>query len=110
MSQLLSRYKWHILFWGIYFIFWTLYSVFDYGTAPLQAFLTTFVWFLGQAGVSYMVIYWLIPRYFNTKRYYSFVILLLGGMLLSALFILAAMTGIFRLFSRSAPYVFKSEF
>src|SRR5258708_7167044 len=90
MAQLFSRYKWHALFWAIYLVFWTLYSVYNYGTPPLPAFLATFGWFLGQAALSYMVIYWLIPRYFNTRRYFIFSLALLAGMLLSALFILTA--------------------
>jgi LytS/YehU family sensor histidine kinase len=110
MNQLLTRYKWHILFWMAYFIFWTLYSVYGYGSQPFQAFLITFVWFLGQASVSYMTIYWLIPRFFNMRRYYILALLLLAGLLLSALFILAAMTGIFHLFSKTIPYIHKSEY
>lgn len=110
MRQLLSRYKWHIFFWVTYFVFWTGYSIYIYKTFPLQAFLTTFAWFLGQAAVAYMVIYWLIPKFFNERRYIVFSLLLLTGMALSAVFILVTMSGIFMLFGRSIPYSYKAEF
>ena len=110
MNQLLTRYKWHILFWMAYFLFWTLYSIYGYKTPPIQASLITFIWFLGQASVSYMAIYWLVPRFFNTKRYYSLTFFLLSGLLLSALFILVAMTGVFHLFNKQIPYIHKSEY
>ena len=110
MIQQLTRYKWHVLFWAIYFAFWTFWSIYSYSTPPLQAFLTTFAWFLGQASISYLVIYGLIPRFFNTRRYFLFSLLLLTGMLLSAVFILAVMTELFTLFNKPVPYSRKSEY
>jgi two-component system, LytTR family, sensor kinase len=110
MIHKLTRFKWHVLFWAIYFVFWTLYSIYGYSTPPLPAFLITFVWFLGQASVSYLIIYGLIPRFFNTRRYLLFALLLLTGLLLSATFILAGMTGILGLFGKPVPYSVKAEY
>lgn len=110
MTHQLTRYKWHVLFWAIYFVFWTLYSIYGYSTPPWQALMTTFAWFLGQAGISYLVIYWIIPRFFIPRHYFLFSLILLAGMLLSTAFILAAMTGVFALFTKPVPYFYKSEF
>lgn len=110
MRQLLIKYKWHIFFWVVYFTFWTIYSIYLYKTLPWQAFFTTFAWFLGQAAVGYMVIYWLIPQFFNERRYIVFSLLLLAGIAVSAAFILVTMTGVFMLFSRPVSYSYTSEF
>ena len=96
MKQLLSRYKWHILFWGIYFLFWTLFSVFHYGNTPGKALFLTTAWFLGQAGSGYATIYWLIPGYLTRKRYFLFGFLLLIILVLSALLILSAILVVYR--------------
>jgi len=80
------RYKWHILFWILYYIFWSILSVHEYHTPPQWAVLFTTAWFIGQASVVYFCAYGLIPRYFNTRRYIVFTVLLVVALVLSAFF------------------------
>ena len=46
----------HIIFWLIYFIFWTYFSMHNYGTSLLSALLGTFIYFLGQAGYALFLV------------------------------------------------------
>ena len=110
MRKLLIKYKWHIFFWAVYFAWWSLYSIYQYNTRPLPAVLTTVAWLLGQAVLGYMAIYWLIPAFFNTRRYIVFSLLLLAGLILSAVFILLAMTGVLTLFNKPPTYSYRTEF
>jgi len=69
------RYKLHhLLFWLVYFIFWTSFSAIKYGTPTPYALLITGAYFIGQASIVYSFIYWLIPKYFNNKKYLRFTI------------------------------------
>lgn len=110
MRKLLIKYKWHIFFWAIYFAWWALYSIYEYNTRPLAAILTTTAWLLGQAALGYMAIYWLIPAFFNARRYIVFSLLLLAGIVLSAVFIVLAMTGVLILFNKPPAYSYRAEF
>jgi len=84
------RYKLHhILFWLLYFVCWTLVSARSNHVSTATAFLVTFVWFIGQAGLFYVFVYWLMPRFFNSKRYGIFafcssLVLLLSAVLTAA--------------------------
>ena len=97
MKQQFKRYKWHILFWGLYFLFWTLFSIFSYHTSPGRALLLTTAWFLGQAGSGYTAIYWLIPRFFNRRRYLALIGLLLATLVAASFLILGCILAIYRL-------------
>jgi sensor histidine kinase YesM len=108
--NLLSRYKLHILFWLVYFIFWTGFPALAYHVAPGHALLATIFYAIGQGGISYACIYWLIPRFFNTKRYGVFVLLLLAGLLLSAVFIVSSLEGMYRIVGGSFGYSLRAEF
>ena len=90
------RYKiHHILFWLVYFVFWTYFSMQNYGTHLGKAFLATCIYFVGQAGIGYFSIYYLVPRFFFTKRYVLFSVLVSTGILLGALFITVGMFSLF---------------
>src|SRR5258708_909321 len=105
-----SRYRLHILFWTVYFIFWTSFVVLAYHMPVLLTFLSTVIYAIGQGGISYACIYRLTPRYFNTKRYASFILLLLAGLLLSTVFILAGVVGLYMLFKAELGYSLQAEF
>lgn len=76
-TRFFRRYRYHLLFWTVYFLFWTGYSMYSFGTPFLWAWLITSIYFVGHAGTFYTCIYWLIPKFYNTKRYAAFVALLL---------------------------------
>ena len=90
------RYKLHhILFWLLYFVFWTYFSIHNYNTHIGKAILATSLYFTAQAGTGYLSIYYLMPRFFYTKRYLSFVIYVLLSILAGALIITAGMFVLF---------------
>jgi two-component system LytT family sensor kinase len=95
-----SRYKWHILFWGCYFLFWMSFSTFNYGTPPIIALFLTVAWFIGQSSVCYLCIYRLLPRYFNSRGYLRFAGILLASLLLASAFILGALVLAYRFWNR----------
>lgn len=85
--KLFLRYKvHHILFWIFYFVCWTFFSVRYNNVSPVNAFMLTATWFIGQAGIFYMCIYVLIPRFFNKKQYGIFILCSLALILLTAAF------------------------
>ena len=103
MSWFLKYKLHHILFWIIYFVFWTNISVHNYGSHMWKAFLATTIYFIGQAGIGYFSIYYLVPRFFFKKKYVLFIISVFAGILLGALFITAAMFSLFHsLFTEGA--------
>jgi two-component system LytT family sensor kinase len=83
----LNRYKWHILFWVVYFAFWTTVSANSYRAPLVLHFLGTLGWAIGQGLLGYFCIYRLFPLYFNRRRYGRFVLILAGCMIPSSLFI-----------------------
>ena len=85
--KLFWRYKiHHILFWLLYFFCWTFFSVRFNHVSAETAFLVTAAWFVGQAGTFYACIYFLIPRFFNKKRYVIFSLYMSGIVSLTAVF------------------------
>lgn len=95
MSWFLKYKLHHIFFWLAYFIFWTYISINNYGSDPLRALLATFVYFLAQAGVGYLSIYYLVPRFFITKKYGMFAGLVSCSIILGSLFITFGMRALF---------------
>jgi two-component system LytT family sensor kinase len=90
------KYKFHhIFFWIAYFIFWTYFSMHAYGSHLWRAILATSLYFIAQAGMGYFSIYYLVPRFFFKKRYGSFLLLVLTGILLGAFFITVGMFALF---------------
>ena len=96
----------HILFWLVYFVFWTNFSVQNYGTSLPKALLATCIYFAGQAGTGYFSIYYLVPRFFFTKRYGVFAVSVFTGILLGSLFITAGMFTLFHsMFTEGAGHI-----
>jgi len=106
MSWFLKYKLHHILFWFVYFVFWTYFSVHSYGTSVPKAILATCTYFAGQAGVGYFSIYYLVPRFFFTKRYAAFAVAVFSGILVGSLFITAGMFALFHtMFSEGAAHI-----
>jgi two-component system, LytTR family, sensor kinase len=74
----------HVIFWVLYFVFWTYFAARSDGVSYLNAFLMTGAWFVGQAGIFYSCVYWLVPVFFNKKRYIIFILLALIIVAISA--------------------------
>jgi len=110
MTRLLSRYKWHILFWVGYFIFWIFFSHFQYGNTYEKAALYTVAWFSGQFTCVYLTVYWLMPRFFNRRRYVLFSLLCLVVLAISAGIILSIMVAIVRSSNTPFPIPLQKEF
>ncbi len=100
----LSRYKWHFLFWAIYFAFWTTVSVDSAHTPLLLALLTTLSWAIGQGVLGYFCIYRLFPLYFNTRRYGAFSHILFAALAVSTFFILSFQILVFNLAHEPMSY------
>jgi len=63
----------HILFWVVYTTFWLAIGYDE--TAPIwQLILINFCFLVGHASASYVGIYFLLPRFFQTKKYISLAI------------------------------------
>jgi two-component system, LytTR family, sensor kinase len=98
------RYKWHFLFWAIYFVFWTWLSIHSYHAPFVLALLTTISWAIGQGALNYFCFYRLFPRYFNTRRYGVFSLILGVGLALSVLFIMGFQILVFSLAHEQMSY------
>jgi two-component system LytT family sensor kinase len=91
------QYRFHILFWIAYYIFWTWFSVYTYKTSLPAALLSTSFYFIAQASVGYISIYYLVPKYFFKREYGWFALLVFSCILIGALFLGACMTALFPL-------------
>ena len=92
----LKNYKGHILFWIVYIFFWAIVGYEK--TAPIwQLILINFSFFFGHAGASYIGIYVLLPRYFQPKKYFQFVLVSLIEIAFFSLFISLGITMAFYL-------------
>ncbi|HVS96874.1 MAG TPA: histidine kinase [Puia sp.] len=100
----LRRYKWHFLFWLVYFVFWTEVSIRSSHTPLALAVLVTLSWAIGQGTLNYYSIYRLIPRYFHTRRYGIFTLLLAAGIVLSTFSVTGLQVAVFRLARVPMPY------
>ncbi len=93
--KLFWRYKiHHILFWLLYFVCWTFFSVRFNHVSVETAFLVTAAWFVGQAGTFYACIYFLVPRFLNKKRYGIFSLCISAIVLLTSIFTAACTVGL----------------
>jgi two-component system LytT family sensor kinase len=104
------RYKWHFLFWAIYFVFWTTLSVRGYHTPFVLALLTTLTWAIGQGLLNYYCIYRLFPHYFSTRRYGVFSLILGTGVVVSTLFTLGSQVLVFSLAHVPMSYSTAADF
>jgi two-component system, LytTR family, sensor kinase len=81
-------------------------SIDSYGSDPLKALAATFVYFVGHAGVGYLSIYYLVPRFFFTRRYLKFTGIVLIGIVLGSLLITLGMSVLFHsLFTGGANHI-----
>lgn len=110
MRRFFTRFRWHILFWVAYCIFWTLMSIYSYHSPPGRGFLVTIVWFLGSATCSYLSLYWLMPVYFNRRRYYFFSFLTLVLLVLAAAIMTGGIWGIYQLEGIKFPVTLYQEY
>lgn len=104
------RYKWHLLIWAVYFVFWTALSVNVYHTPFFLALMITLGWAVGQGTLAYFCIYRLLPLYFYSRRYGSFALILLAALLVSALFLLGYQQLVFALWQYPMPYSIGAAF
>ena len=77
IQRLFARYKWHVVLWAAYFLFWIIFSSYQYGSSYGMAALYTTAWFAGQATGAYVTVYWLLPAFFTRRRYLTFTLLYL---------------------------------
>lgn len=70
----------HVLFWGVYIAFWTVFygSQSGYGTS----FMVTLLYCVFHAGAVYSNFFVLFPRYFTSRRYLSYSLLLVADIVL----------------------------
>lgn len=94
MNRIL-QYRFHILFWIAYYIFWTWFSIHSYQSGLPLALLSTSLYFAAQASVGYISIYYLLPKFFFKRQYGWFALLLLCLILLGALLLSTGMTTLF---------------
>jgi sensor histidine kinase YesM len=98
------RYKWHFLFWAVYFAFWTSVSVKGYHTPLFLGLLTTLSWAIGQGVSNYLCIYRFFPLYFNRRRYGAFSLIVFATLVASTLFILGFQILVFGLAHEAMSY------
>lgn len=72
VTGFLRRNFYHLLFWTVYFLFWTGYIMYGFDASLLWALLITTTYFVAEASTFYIYLYWLMPRFFVTRRYFAF--------------------------------------
>ncbi|NSL85780.1 sensor histidine kinase [Chitinophaga solisilvae] len=87
MNKKLIPALYHVLFWMIYAIFWTTYSMLYYGTPLGGAAFLTLLWMIGQGSSLYIIAYLLIPRLLASRRYVVLALSMLVVLVLGAAFI-----------------------
>lgn len=100
----------HVLFWIAYFVFWTIYTTSYYHSKPLIAFAVTSIFFVGQAGTAYTTAYFLMPRFFNTRRYVLFAVLTVITWLIGSLFITTAFIAFMQAIFPTSRFTFREIF
>jgi two-component system, LytTR family, sensor kinase len=110
MAHFLLRFRWHILFWVLYFIGWTSLSVYSYRIPVWIALVVTLAWFLGQAAMIYLTVYRWVPRFLKPRRIGLFVGALAGTLFGGAIFTSVSGYGFLKLTMASYPYSFSAFF
>ncbi len=85
IAQIKKR-RWHILFWLVYFVGWSWFSVSQYHEALWEAILVTAAYALGQGPLIYLIAYTWIPRYLRPRKTVNFLWRVLAGLLCTTLF------------------------
>src|ERR1700743_532317 len=86
MYRFVTRFRWHILFWLLYFAGWTGFSMFAYHGSLWFCLCVTTTWFLGQATMVYLTVYVWVPRFLKPRRVWWFVLYVILGIVFSAAF------------------------
>jgi two-component system LytT family sensor kinase len=100
----------HVLFWVINFTLWAGYSIHNYDYPLLWGLLITLLWIIGQAGTVYIIIYFLIPVFFHTKRYALFILFVLAILTAGGAFIAACTVPAIRYIKPDFVYTFSTFF
>lgn len=98
MRGFFFRYRWHILFWVVYYIGWTCFSLYTYHDPVWLALAVTSAWFLGQATMIYLAIYRLVPRLLRPGRTWLFILALLACIFCSSVFTSTIMNALLKAF------------
>jgi sensor histidine kinase YesM len=93
-----------------YCTFWTLVSIYSYHSPPGRGFLVTMVWFVGSALCSYLSLYWLLPVYFNRRRYFIYSVFTVVLLALVALLMTGGILGLYLLEKIPSPVSFRQEY
>lgn len=97
-ARFFAGYKLHVLFWGGYILFWTIFSAIFFGRPVWLSFSISMAFFIGQSVSGYWGVYTLVPTYFSHKRYLVFALLVITGVVLSTLFIVSSMVLLLRFY------------
>ncbi|HXB96297.1 MAG TPA: histidine kinase [Puia sp.] len=103
MARLLVRYRWHILFWVLYYIGWSSLSVFAYHEPLWLGVAVTTAWFLGQTTMIYLAVYRWVPRLLRPGRIWLFVFALLATIFCASVFTSVAMNALLKANMPSYP-------
>ncbi|MBL0744366.1 sensor histidine kinase [Chryseolinea lacunae] len=85
----------HLVLWVCYFLFWMTVYQEQYKSKVMLLFVISF-YFVFNAATFYSVIYVLIPRYFNTRRYGLFCLLFVGMLLVASAGLAVCISMIFK--------------
>ncbi|AYB33236.1 hypothetical protein D4L85_22810 [Chryseolinea soli] len=91
----------HVLLWVLYFIFWAAVYKHQY-TSMLFLLFVISMYFIFNAGTFYSVVYYLIPKYFNTHRYGLFILTFIATILLMSVGLAVTLHLIFK--AHDNPY------
>ena len=108
--RFLRRFRWHILFWALYFIGWTSFSSYTYHQAVWLSFAVTLAWFLGQATMIYTAMYVWIPRYMRPGRIWLFIFMLILSVFVAAVFTSTGMYWLLKLAASPQSLPFSTWF
>lgn len=94
ICDMIRRYRWHILFWAVYFAGWTWFGARTYGYPFRTALLVTAAYAVGQGGLIYMTVYRWMPRYLLPRRTARFIAWTAAGLSGATAFIAVAVVAV----------------
>jgi two-component system LytT family sensor kinase len=96
MASFFLHYRWHILFWVLYYVGWSSLSVFTFHEPVWLALAVTTCWFLGQASMIYLSVYRWVPRLLRPGRIWLFVFALLATIVCASVFTSVTMNALLK--------------
>jgi sensor histidine kinase YesM len=96
MTSFFFRYRWHFLFWALYYIGWTSFSLYTYHEPVWLTLAVTTAWFLGQATMIYLAVYRWVPRLLRPGRTWLFFFALLTSIFCCATFTAVTMNALLK--------------